>query len=173
MAAEVAPAPKKQEPEKVFISWQAASRPFRPRGREFYIRLIAIAAVFGLILFLIDGVLPVILIVSLIFLFYILNTVEPEQVNYAITNYGIKVGAKLTEWGAMGRFWFANKYGREVLVIETANFPGRLEMFVDTKVKVDIKKYISDYLTHEEVPPSYIDKASGWFEKRLLGQKTS
>ena len=63
---------KKLEPEKDLFAWRAPARPFKRRNKEFWTRIMVIAAIFGLILFLIEGAMPVILIISIIFLYYVL-----------------------------------------------------------------------------------------------------
>src|SRR3989344_2253081 len=62
------PQPEENEPlvkqEKILFTWAAPSRPFKRRNKDFYATVIAIAAIVGLIVFLIDGWLPVILIIE-------------------------------------------------------------------------------------------------------------
>jgi hypothetical protein len=159
---------KKEEPERELVSWQAPARPFKRRNRDFYVTVIAIAAVFGLILFLVEGVLPVILIVSIVFLFYVLSTVEPEKIDYQITTKGIKVAGRLTDWRLMNRFWFTRRFDSNLLVVETATFPGRLEVVIDETKKEEIEKSCTKYLTHEEVSPSSLDKAANWVGKKFV-----
>src|SRR3972149_8400337 len=88
----------KQEPERELISWKAAARPFKRRDRRFYVTVFAMAGIAGAVLFAIEGVMPVVLIIALVFLFYVLSTVEPEEIEYVITNKGVKVAGKKTEW---------------------------------------------------------------------------
>src|SRR3990167_3231537 len=116
-----------KEAEKELLTWTAPARPFKRRDREFYITIIAIAGIVGLVLFLIEGFMPVILIVSLVFLFYVLSTVEPENIEYKITNKGIKVVDKRTDWSLINRFWFSRRFDSELLVVETLGLPGRME----------------------------------------------
>lgn len=165
------PVVAKPEPEKDLVTWTAPARPFKRRNREFFITVIAMASVAGFVLFLIEGWLPVVLIISLVFLFYVMSTVEPENIQYKITTKGINVGGSTTTWDVMGRFWFAKRFDSELLVVETATLPGRLEVIVGSDVKEPIKKAVSDYLVHEEVPPSYLDKAALWVSKRMPGNK--
>lgn len=153
--------------EKDLLTWTAPVRPFKRRSRDFYVTLITIAAILGIILFFIEGALPVILIASLVFLFYIVSTVEPELTEYKITNLGIKIGNQRTSWNLMSRFWFLTKMGSEILAIETFSFPGRLEIVINPELKEQIAKFVSRYLLHEEVSPSFIDKASGWLAQRM------
>lgn len=156
-----------REPEKEFFSWTAPARPFKRRNREFYVTVIAIAAIVGLVLFLAEGFMPVILIVSLVFLFYILNTVEPENLKYEITNKGVKVEGKMTDWVAITRFWFSRRLDSSLLILETLRLPGRLELVIKDENKKSIRKALSDYITEEKTPPSYMDRAANWVSKKL------
>jgi len=157
------------EPERDLATWQAPARPFKRRNKEFYITIVAIAAIVGLVLFLVEGFMPVILIVSLVFLFYVLNTVEPEEIEYRITSKGIKVADKRTGWGVMVRFWFSRRFDNELLVVETVTLPGRMEFVVNLEQKQNIKKALLTYLPEEKAPPSSLDKAANWFSKKLPG----
>jgi hypothetical protein len=157
----------RREPEKDLVSWTAPARPFKRRDREFYITIIAIAFIVGLVLFLVEGFMPVILIVSLVFLFYVLSTVEPENIEYKITNKGVKVVGKRTDWGVMNRFWFSRRFDSELVIIETLGLPGRMELVINPSDKEGIRSALSAYLAEEEAPPSYLDKAANWFSKKL------
>lgn len=153
--------------EKDLIVWSAPARPFKKRNKEFYITIVAMAAVVGLILFLAEGWMPVILIVSLIFLFYVLNTVEPETIEYKLTNKGISVAGKTTEWNSLKRFWFSRRFDSDLLTIETVFLPGRMELVIDPAKKEELKKLLSKYLVQEEASPSFLDRTANWFAKRL------
>ena len=155
------------EPERDLVTWQAPARPFKRRNKEFYVTIVAIAAIVGLILFLVEGFMPVILIVSLVFLFYVLNTVEPEEIEYKITSKGIKVVDKRIGWGVMVRFWFSRRFDNDLLVVETLTLPGRMEFVVNPEQKQNIKKALLKYLPEEKAPPSSLDKAANWFSKKL------
>ncbi len=161
----------KEEPEKELVSWVAPARPFKRRNRDFYVTVLAMAGVTALVLFLIEGWLPVILVISLVFLFYVMATVEPQNLEYKITNKGIKIADHLNEWAGLGRFWFTKRLDSELLVIETRSLPGRLELVVNPAVEEEIKKELGEYLVHEEVPASGLDKASNWFSKKMPGIK--
>ena len=161
--------PERIEPEKELFSWIAPARPFKRRNREFYVTVIAIAIIVGLILLLAEGFMPVILLVSLVFLFYILNTVEPENIEYKITNKGIKVGDKKTPWEAVGNFWFSRRYDSELLILGLFVVPGRMELVINLGDKNKLKEVISKFVMEEEIPPSGLDKAANWFAKKLPG----
>ena len=160
---------QKIEPEKDLFAWKAKGRPFRTRDREFWVRAVAIVAIGGLILFIIEGIMPVILIISLGFLFYILSTVEPALIEYTITNKGIKIAGRGTGWELLTRFWFGRRFDSELLIFETQMLPGRLELVINSKDKDAIRKALATYLPEEEAPSSNLDKAASWFSKKLSG----
>ena len=161
----------RQEPERVLFSWKAPIRPFKRRDREFWITTIVIAVIFGLILFLVEGVMPVILIISIVFLFYVLSTVKPEETDYEITNMGIKIVDKTTPWEILTRYWFSKRYNSNLLIFEMVSFPGRLELVIHEKDKESLKKQLNQYVVEEEVPPSNLDRTANWFSKKFPGNK--
>ncbi len=159
-----------QKETDLFV-WRAPSRPFKTRNREFYVTLFAITGLVGLILFIAEGAMPTVLLIAIVFLFYILSTVAPEEIEYKITNRGIKISEVRTEWNLMGRFWFTQRMGSDLLVIETFVIPGRLELVVKGEDVEIIRKNLSTYLTEEEIQSSGLEKAANWFSSKLPGNK--
>ncbi|OGM14745.1 hypothetical protein A2141_03470 [Candidatus Woesebacteria bacterium RBG_16_40_11] len=159
------------EPEKTLFSWVAPARAFKRRDRDFWVTVVVIVGISGLILFLVEGFMPVILIISIVFLFYILNTVEPGKIEYKITNKGVKVEEKMNAWDIFTRFWFTKRFNYELLVLETLTITGRLELVINSKDKARIKTELSKYIVEEEAPPSSIDKAANFFAQKLPGNK--
>lgn len=157
----------RREPEKDLVIWTAASRPFKRYGRRFYVTVFSIVGIISIILFVAEGLMPVVLLISLIFLFYVLSTVKPEKIEYKITNKGVKIAGKETPWQNIIRFWFYNKSGTDVLLFDTTLFPGRMQLVVDSEIKDSLKKEISAYVPYEEKPPSAMDKLMDWVVKKL------
>lgn len=160
-----------REPEKDLFVWRAPSRPFKTRTKEFYVTLFAIVGLVGLILFIAEGAMPVVLLIAIVFLFYVLSTVAPTEIEYKITNKGIKVAGVRTEWDLMGRFWFTRRLDSDLLVIETFVIPGRLELVIKGEDIETIRKNLSSYLSEEEVKPGGLEKASAWFSSKLPGNR--
>jgi len=105
----------RREPERDLVTWTAPSRPFKRRDRQFYVTTFAMAGIVSLVLFLAEGFMPVLLIVSLVFLYYVLSTVEPENITYKVTSKGIKIGGKDTGWQFLNRFWFTKRFDNELM----------------------------------------------------------
>lgn len=157
----------KPEIEKDLLVWRAPSRPFKTRDRQFYVTTISIASMVCLILFLAEGAMPVILIISLIFLYYVMSTVPPEEIEYKITNKGIKVGNQLTVWDSLGRFWFGKRFDNDLLIFETNSIPNRMELVFKQDLKIEAEKILKEYLVEEEISPSNLDKTIDWYSKKL------
>ena len=162
---------ERRKPENDLFSWKAPGRPFKKRDREFWVSVIAIAAVVGFIFYIIEGIMPVLLVISLVFLFYILQTVEPQQIEYKITTWGVRIADRRTDWEFLGRFWFSKRLDSDVLVFSTFTLPGRLELVINAKDKITLKKVIASHLTEEEAPPTNLDKAANWVAAKLPGNK--
>jgi len=163
---------KKPPPEKVLFTWKAAARPFKRRNKEFWVTIAAMAGIAGVILFLFEGVMPVVLIISIVFLFYILSTVEPEQIDYQVTNRGIKIADKLTRWDELTRYWFGTQFETDIVIFETLKLPGRLEFVINKSEKDKLKKAVDKYLNEEKASPTNFDKLSDWFAKKLPTEKS-
>jgi hypothetical protein len=159
----------RREPEIDLVTWSAPSRPFKRRDRQFYVTTFAIAGIVSLVLFLAEGFMPVLLIVSLVFLYYVLSTVEPENVDYKVTSKGVKVAGKLTGWVFFTRFWFSKRFDSDLLIFDTLSIPGRMELVIKPDIKDSLKKEISAFVPYEEVPESGLEKLTGWFSRKLPG----
>lgn len=157
----------RREQEKELFAWSAPARPFKRKNRQFYVKLYAIAGLVGLVLFLAEGVMPVVLLISLLFLYLVMNTVEPETIEYKITNRGIYMAKKISEWDSLTRFWFSLRSEKDLLIVETKVFPGRLEFVIPGEMKEEIKKHLLSYLLEEEAPPSFTDRATKWINKKI------
>jgi hypothetical protein len=161
----------RRESERDLVTWTAPARPFQRHNKQFYTTVFAIAGIISLVLFLAEGIMPVVLVVALVFLFYVLSTVQPENIEYKITTRGVKIADKLTVWQTMTRFWFVKRSGSDVLAFETSLIPGRIEIVINQSIKDDLKKEISAYIPYEEVPASGFDKVTDWVTAKLPGNK--
>lgn len=156
-----------EEPEKDLFVWSAPSRPFIQKNREFWIRVIAISSVFGFIIFIVEGAMPVILMISLLFLFYVLSTVRPENIDYKITNLGVSIGGVTNYWENIKRFWFTKRATDLILVLDMASFSGRLELVISLKDKDRIGLTLKKFIPEEEIMQTNFDKASEWIDSKL------
>ena len=155
-------------PEKEIFSWKSPARPFKRRDKEFWVRTVVIVTVLGAILYIVEGMMPVLLLIAVLFFFYILSTVEPEVVQYKITNLGLRVAEKLNDWNLFTRFWFTKRMSTDMVVFETFLVPGRLELVINPADVEKLKAALIKFIPEEEAPPTRFDKASEWISKKFI-----
>ncbi len=153
---------------KILFSWKAPIRPFKRRDKDFWTTVLAIIFLLSLILFFVKEWFLIAAIISLAFVYYVLSTVSPEEIEYRITNKGISFEEKSYDWDFLWRFWFSEKYGQKLLNIDTRlSMPGRLSLVIKKEDEPKIKEILEKYLLNEEAPLTFFDKASAWLAKKL------
>lgn len=153
---------------KVLFAWKAAVRPFKKRNKEYWTTVFAILFLLVLILFFVKEWFLIAAIISLAFVYYVLSTVPPEEIEYRITNKGVAFEDKSYDWEYLWRFWFSNKYDQRLLNIDTRlNLPGRLLFVIKKEDEKQIKEILEKYLLNEEAPLTFFDKASAWLAKKV------
>jgi hypothetical protein len=153
---------------KILYRWRAPARPFKKRNREFWATILAIVFLVGLILFFVKESFLIAAIVSLTFVYYVLSTVEPEEMEYKITNRGIIYAGQTYPWENISQFWFSEKYGQRVVNFEMkGGLPGRIMILVGRGSEKEIKELLLRYLIEEEVKPNFLDKAADWLQKKV------
>lgn len=157
-----------QEPLKDLLVWKAAERPFKQRDREWYTTIVAIIFLLVVILLFLKEWLLIGVIISIGFLSYVLSSVPPQESENKITTRGVITGGKRFDWAFLGRFWFSQKWGNEILNIETRlNFPRRLMLLLGSTNKDQVKKIVEKYLIFEKPEKTFIDKASLWLQEKV------
>jgi len=158
----------KPEPLKTLVEWKAPVRPFKKRDREYFTTIGAIVFLLAVILFFLKEWILIAVIIALVFVSYILATVQPEEVEHKITNRGIITGGKTYRWEELFRFWFTEKWGQKILNISTVvRFPGRLTLLLGEANQEQVKKILSDYLPFEEPEKTWADNASSWLSRQV------
>lgn len=153
--------------EKVLYSWTAPARPFKKRDKEFFTTVLAIAFLVSLIMFFLEGALPVAVIISVVFLVYVLSTVPPEAVEHKITNRGIYFAGRKKGWEELLRFWLTKRFDNELLILEGTGLPGRIEMVINGEDRERIRTELGKYIDYEEAEPNFLDKAASWLSSKI------
>jgi hypothetical protein len=156
------------QPLKELLVWQAAARPFKKRNREYYTTVAAIIFLLAVILIFLQEWLLIGVIISLGFLAYVLSSVPPPQVENKITTKGVVIENKRYDWNLLYRFWFSQRWGSEILNIETRlSFPRRLMLLLGKTDKNKVQKILEKYLILEKPQKTFIDKAGLWLQKKF------
>jgi len=155
-------------PVKDLLVWKAPARPFKKRSKEFFSTVAAIVFLLVVILFFIKEWLLIGVIIAFMFVSYVLATVPPEEIEHKITTRGVKTGEKFYKWQFFTRFWFSQKWGSEILHVETALvFPRQLQLLLKDKKQDEVKKVMEKYLLFEKPKKTSLDKAAQWLQEKV------
>jgi len=153
---------------KILYIWKAPSRPFKKRNKEFWTTILSILFLMALILFFVKEWFLIAAIISITFVYYVLSTVEPEEIECKITNRGIVYAAETYPWEAIDQFWFGYKYGQRTLNFKIrSGLVAHLCLLVGKGEEDKIKQILLKYLIEDEPPPSFLDKAAAWLQKKI------
>jgi hypothetical protein len=167
--------PQQNEYEvRTLLSWHAPGRPFRQRGKEYFLNIILIALALIVIAFLFGQYLLMLVIASLVFFNYAINTVVPHDYHYKISTEGISIEDRFFLWQELYDFYFKRKDGIDVLHIRTrAYLPGELLLTLGDMHREHVKSVLLPYLPFREiVPPTSLEKAGEWLARTFPLEKT-
>jgi hypothetical protein len=128
-----------------------------------------------LILFFVKEWFLIAAFLGLVFLYYVLTTIEPEEVNYKITNKGVYFpgGEQRVDWDALSLFWISEKWGFKILNLETRlNFPRVVHLVIKNEEEEKVKGIVLKYLSETEIKKNFVDKLSEWVTKQLPVNRT-
>ena len=174
--AGVAGGPKPhQNTVETVLEWTAPGRPFRKRGKQYYLTSLLIMLLVEVILFLFSQYLLMLVIFSLVFVAFALNTVAPSNFKYRISTEGITVEDHFFLWQELYDFYFKKREGIDVVHIRTHSFiPGELTLTLGEIDREHVKSALLPYLPYRElVRPTFMDKSADWLTKNFPLEKTA
>ena len=149
------------------MEWKAPLRVTVPKSREYNITLIAIISVVALVLFLAEGVMPVILIGALFFLYWNLQKLPQHDAVYKLTSLGIHLENLSYPWTTFTNFWEEKRGGFQVFVLGHNLGGGRTALFITPDVTEKAEKILADKLKKEVLPKSNAEKLMGFVSSKL------
>ncbi len=154
--------------EKPILTWKAAARPHKKRSREFYTTIGAIVFLLSIIMAFFKEFLLIGTVWAVAFLSYVLAKTEPETVEHSLTSRGVKTEKNKYRWGELARFWFEEKWGQQILYIDTFRaFPGRLMMLLGNIPKEKAKEILVKKIPYDKPEATFVDRASKWLSEKV------
>lgn len=153
--------------EKVLFEWKAMDKPHKVWSKDFYSTVIVLAFLVSVILFFIEGLLPVIVVWAVVFMMWSMNRMPPQETEYAITTWGIRSKDGTYRWEEMNTYWFEDKWGSRLLRVLTAKFPWQLIMVVNKKDEGALNKVLADFVAYEVPKPTWTDRVIKWFGEKV------
>lgn len=158
--------------EEVLLSWKASVRPFRKRNREYYTTIAAIALLVIIILAFLREFLLIAVVIAFAFVSYVFASIPPEETEHKLTNRGIRSADRLYRWRDLRRYWFDEKFGQKMVVVQTAMlFPGHLLLLLGKADEKNLRMIFNERLPHEQPEPTFLDKSSKWLSEKVPLEK--
>jgi hypothetical protein len=158
------------DPVRTLLEWKAPSRPHRKRDRSFYTTVAILIILIGAIAFLfLQDYLLIGALFAFGFVVYVLNFVEPSDVEYKLSTQGVTIDAHFYHWEELDSFWFNKKDNQTLLNILTHyRFPAVLILVLDHEGEEEVKRLVARYLPfHEIAPKSTFDKWTESLQKHF------
>lgn len=154
---------------KTLLEWHAPGRPFRKRNKEYYVNSLLIMLLVEIILFLFSQYVLMLLVVSFVFLAFVMATVPPHDFRYRISTEGLTIEDHFFLWQELYDFYFKKVNGIEVLHIRTMAFlPGELTLILGSVDRDYIQKILLPYLPYREVvKQTFVEKSGDWLSKNF------
>ena len=155
------PEPQQSLPDsnsKFLVEWSSPLRPFKPLNKDNFKRLIIWAIVVGLVLIFFKEFILTLTIFALLFFSYVMGTVPPQIVKHWISGNGISSAGHTYLWRELRDFYFTQRLGVTILVVETSVRPQRLNLVLQDVDRSKVENVLSSYLPHrEEMPKKLFD----------------
>lgn len=161
------------EERKLLLAWEAPSRPFKKRDKDFYTTVVTIATLSAVILFFLSEFLVILVVFAFVFLVFVLSSVPPENIAHEIYNTGIKTGEHFHPWSELIFYRFESRWGYDLLYIRTKDrFPGALYMLLGTTPKEKIEEVIGTSLTkRDDIDNTWMDRTADWLSQKVPLEK--
>ena len=153
--------------EKVLLEFEAYDRPHKVWTKEFYSSVIVIAFLVSVILYFIEGLMPVAVIWALVFMLWAMARTEPKMIKTEITSWGLKASEKTYRYEEMANFWFETKWGTRLMRINLSRMPWHLVVVIDSKKEEEIKKVMVESVDYSEPEVTWMDRAVKWMGNKM------
>lgn len=165
----------KPDLNEILLAWKSPSHPFKKRNKVFYQTVAALTCLFVIIVFFLHEFLLIGVILSVAFVVYVISTVPPVEVEHKVTPLGFDNAGRLFRWQELYAFWFEEKWGEKIVVIQTRlPFPSQIRAVIKITTNDKLKKILSKYLLFMEKPQkSWTDNMSDWLGSKFPLETTS
>lgn len=150
---------------KTLYSWKSIIRPFGQKSRQFYLRVILLSFVIGVILFFFEGIAPVIVLASVLFLIFILPLRTGGEVENKITQIGLVIGKDIIPWNQLISYWFEKKGEYFYLCFETVGVLGVISLQIPENAKERVGEIIAKRLPLKIRRRSFLERLTKLIER--------
>lgn len=153
--------------EKKLFEWEAYERPHKVWSKEFYSSVVVIAFLVSVILFFIEGLMPVFVVWALVFMMWAMGRTEPKLLKSELTSWGLRSGGRIYEYGRMTSFWMETKWGSRLLRMNLVDAPWHIVSVILPKDEDKIKEIVSQVVQYREPEETWMDRWVKWFGEKM------
>lgn len=153
--------------EKILLEWNAYERPLKKWSKEFYSTVVVMAVLASIIFYSIEGIMPVLVIWSLVFMLWAMSRTEPRTEKYAVSSWGIKTTERTYRFESINQFWFETKWGSRLMRINLAQAPWHIVLLIDPGKEKQIKQLMLQKTIYQEPPVTWMDRLVKWMGEKL------
>lgn len=161
--------PARYDDVRTLISWSAPGRPFKKKGKEFYLNGLLIVFLIEVILFIFSEYLLMFVVATLYFFAAAISSVPPQNFHYRVSTQGVKVEDHFYIWDELYDFYFKKIEGMEVLIIRTRNIlPGELKIPLGEVPADHVRRVVINYIPYREyMRPTFMERGGDWLAKNF------
>lgn len=154
---------------KDLISWVSPSRVFRKRDKSWFTNVAILVLLLIVILLFVREFIPITVVLAIAFVYYVLATVPPDDIEHKITTQGITSSRHSYLWSELVDFWFTTKHDQKILNVGTKlRYPGRIIILLGEQNLENLQNILSNYIPFRELPKtSWLDKIADALSRRL------
>lgn len=158
-----------QNLNEVLLTWKSPSHPYKKRNKLFFQTISAMTFLLVVIVFFLNEFLLIGVILAMAFVVYALYSIPPVEVRHKVTPLGFENAGRLFKWIELYAFWFEEKWGQKILVVQTRlPFPPQVRAVINREEEKELKEIIDRYLLFQEKPiKSVVDHLSDWFTSKI------
>lgn len=156
------------EKEKILITWKAKSRPYNPDQDKSRSVMLVMGVLITIILLLAGEWMIIVLMAAAAFYYYAQNRIPPEEVEYSITNKGLKAYGRVYLWWEFKSWWIEPKLTESLLAFDLiSGVMGRMYIPLGAANQAQIQKILSEYLENNKPEDTTVTKMTKWVSDKF------
>lgn len=143
------------ERSQTLMTWKAPLRAYQKPGKYTLRFFLALALILSVIVFFFGDLILLVPIWAVLFLFYVLTTTPPPEVDNKLTKFGVETGGVRVQWQNLAYFYFTHRFNSEILTIVTQP-PYNLHMYLvipNDSIKEKAAYILGERISFVERPP--------------------
>lgn len=160
---------------KTLLSWNGPGRPFRKKGKSYYLSVFVLFILLEIIVFLFQDPILMLVVFALAFLAVVLASIPPQNFHFKITTQGIQVEDHFYIWEELYDFYFKRIENMDTIVVRTNSLvPGELRLPLENVTREHARHVLVQYLPYREVvKQTFLERSADFLSRALPLERES